>query len=132
MIKNEIKTGDIVRYIGDDNDLGYDLPLCNGADYVVAKVNDSEVDLETPYIFPGVDIKDLELIEPLDRKTAFLTELQALLRKYDAKIESCAEGTEDSWIDIYFGDECVICFDRNPQTCCATITADNIMDFDKE
>lgn len=75
--------------------------------------------------------KDLELIEPFDRKTAFLRELQALLRKYDARIydgelysihiEVGYHSTKSEQADYLFyksdNDE---------------INADNIMDFDKE
>ena len=63
---------------------------------------------------------------PYDRKTAFLRELQALLRKYDARIEPyfsvCADIPS---IDLYLGNDCVESWDR-------PVTADNIMDFDKE
>ncbi|MDE5886704.1 MAG: hypothetical protein K2H46_03850 [Muribaculaceae bacterium] len=70
--------------------------------------------------------KDLELIESFDRKTAFLRELQALLRKYDARIEPYfSVGAGISSIDLYLGNDCVESWDRS-------VNADNIMDFDKE
>lgn len=126
MTKNEFKQGDRVRYIGDDDDLGYDLPLCSGMDYVVAKVNDSEVDLETPYIFTDVDINDVEPIQPLDRRTAFLTRLQSLLREFDAEIGDSGI-TRIEGVEITFGDNTPCIRYKH-----CTLNADNIMDFDKE
>lgn len=93
----------------------------------------------------GFDACDLELvmsgnmpmyhtgyIEPIDTKTAFLTELQALMRKYDADIGTSI-GEDDAtcmdkvmmWIQI--GDDVV-----NYEGCLTycDINADNIMDFD--
>ena len=82
--------------------------------------------------------KDLELIESFDRKTAFLRELQALLMKYDAEI-CYREGDCELYIDLGDGNR----FDRisYPFEYCdyddtdegrLNLTADNIMDFDKE
>ena len=70
--------------------------------------------------------KDLELIESFDRKTAFLRELQALLRKYDAEIGDSGI-TRLEGVEIAFGDDtpCV-----RYKHC--TLNADNIMDFDKK
>lgn len=61
-----------------------------------------------------------------DRKTAFLTELQALLRKYDARIGDSGI-YEIEGVEITFGDD-------TPRVRYghSTITADNVMDFDKE
>lgn len=71
-----------------------------------------------------------------DPKTAFLTELKGLLEKYDAKIGAYPAGW-DGEIDICFsvGDEEVMYSDENPifkgsDVC--EITADNLMDYDKE
>lgn len=84
-------------------------------------------------------IKDLVLI---DSKTAFLRELQALLRKYDAKI---SYDTQCDKFEIYFcdGDKIVDSifyplkypeFIENEYDDIGhlNLAADNIMDFDKE
>ena len=71
-------------------------------------------------------VKDSEI------KTAFLTRLQELLASFDAKICSCAEGCDTSWIDVYFGEQCVIAFPINRTTECTTITAENVFDYDKD
>lgn len=76
----------------------------------------------------------MELIEPLDRKTAFLRELQALLRRHNAFFSVDAEGArcEDDvkkvGLTIFIGDERMT---RDVTEDCV-IEADNIMDFDKE
>lgn len=72
---------------------------------------------------------DLEFENP---KLAFLTRLQELLATFDAKICSCAEGCDTSWIDVYFGEQCVIAFPINRTTECTTITAENVCDYDKD
>lgn len=123
------KKGDIVRYIGDDNGFCYDLPLVGGAVYVVDRAYDSEVDLETPYIFMGVDVNDLELVERTDRRTAFLRKLGALLREFDARIYD--NDYYRVYIDLGIHDslnpmERIVFTDTEGE-----ITADNIMDFDK-
>lgn len=71
----------------------------------------------------------LEFTNP---KAAFLTRLQELLASFDAKICSCAEGCDTSWIDVYFGEQCVIAFPINRTTECTTITAENVFDYDKD
>ena len=72
---------------------------------------------------------DLEFVNP---KIVFLTRLQELLATFDAKICSWAEGCDTSGIDVYFGEQCVITFPINRTTECATITAENIFDYDKD
>lgn len=72
---------------------------------------------------------DLEFENP---KLAFLTRLQELLASFDAKICSCAEGCDTSWIDVYFGEQCVIAFPINRTTECTTITAENVFDNDND
>lgn len=73
---------------------------------------------------------DLEFENP---KTAFLTRLQELLATFDATIESGASGSEPSWIDIYFGKEHAMVFDSdNSNYGSASITAENVFDYDKD
>ena len=77
--------------------------------------------------------KYLTLVEPYDRKTAFLRELQALLRKYDARIydgemyaihiELGYHNAESEQIDYLF-------FNKEDDD--SEVNADNITDFDKE
>lgn len=63
-----------------------------------------------------------------DRKTAFLTELQALLRKYDA----CIYDYEQYKLCIDIGDEDISWTWGNKPYSQSFLTADNIMDFNKE
>ena len=65
-------------------------------------------------------------IQPLDRRTAFLTRLRSLLREFDAEIG-------DSGIRFLKGMEITFGTDtpRIRYNHC-TINADNILDFDKE
>lgn len=72
---------------------------------------------------------DLEFANP---KATFLTRLQELLATFDAKICSCAEGCDTSWIDIYLGENCVAVFGPDIKTESATITANNVFDYDKD
>ena len=76
-----------------------------------------------------VNEEDLAFQNP---KAVFLTRLQKLLTTFDAKICSCAEGCDTSWIDVYFGEQCVIAFPINRTTECTTITAENVFDYDKD
>lgn len=92
---------------------------------------DEEEDLYAFY-YP----KQLELIEPYDSKTAFLSELKGLLEKYDAKISAYSVGY-DGELDLTFdvGNCEVLYSEDNPifkGHSVHTITADNIMDYDKE
>lgn len=79
-----------------------------------------------------VDGKDLELAEPYDPKTAFLTELKRLLEKYnvnliahktDMPISACFVGEEMPFANI--GKEMNM-------GCGVVVTSDTIMDYDKE
>lgn len=78
-----------------------------------------------------VNEADLEFADP---KTAFLPELQALLRKYDAVINVVwdDDGSQTPTIDLeiqFCGDTRAIVFEDALEY---TITADNIMDYEKE
>lgn len=90
MTKNEFKQGDKVATAK-----CYDISI-NGCSTTIPIGEEGEIediDGDELYVyFSGysvyltIPVSDVELIQPLDRKTAFLTELQALLRKYDARI----------------------------------------------
>lgn len=72
--------------------------------------------------------EDLELIEAFDRKTAFLRELQSLLRKYDARIYDHDDYRLYINLGLHGEDfERIVYSDTNGE-----VNADNIMDFDKE
>lgn len=75
-------------------------------------------------------------LELIDCKTAFLSELKGLLEKYDAKISAYSVGY-DGELDLTFdvGNCEVLYSEDNPifkGHSVHTITADNIMDYDKE
>lgn len=117
MTKNEFKIGDKVRVKSTDiEDIVID--VCNGNVFLK----------ESGYW----NMKTLELVEQLDRKTAFLTELQALLRKYDATIYGgLSETHNDDVIFVSVGDD-DIAYRNGYGEEYANITADNIMEFGKE
>lgn len=80
-----------------------------------------------------VNEADLEFTDP---KTAFLSELKGLLEKYDAEISAYAVGY-DGELDITFniGNVEILYSENNPifkGHSVHSITADNIMDYDKE
>ncbi|MBD5173815.1 MAG: hypothetical protein HDT08_04170 [Bacteroidales bacterium] len=73
------------------------------------------------------NVKTLELVESLDRRTAFLTRLQSLMREFDAEIIfHCDYKQETLATSIIIGESEIR---RNEVY---GVTADNIMDFDKE
>ena len=78
-------------------------------------------------------ISEFEPIQPLDRRTAFLTRLQSLLREFDATICGGLSDTHnDDVIYISIGDDEIAYRNGEMGVSFASITADNIMDFDKE
>lgn len=84
-------------------------------------------DDEEEYYYVHYD--DLEFENP---KQTFLTRLQELLAAFDAKIESVAQGSEESWIDIYFSKEHIISFISGEGCYGVAITAENVFDYIKE
>lgn len=76
-------------------------------------------------------IRDYECVEPISPTTAFLTELQNLLRKYDARIFA-TENLDISHkklgdiVGFYIGDDIEVF-----PTTFSTITPDNIFDYEK-
>ena len=71
-------------------------------------------------------------IEPYDRRTAFLTRLQSLLKEHNATIQAYMSGVDTTGLCIYFADENVEEVDYKQNDTICEIDADNIMDFDKE
>ena len=73
-----------------------------------------------------------ENIEHIDRRTAFLTRLQSLLKEHNATIQAYMSDVDTAGLCIYFADENVEEADYKQNDTICEITADNIMDFDKE
>lgn len=136
---NEQKTfniGDRVRFKGDYLQYVEDA-VSNGGEYLITDVghDSSEVTLHCPVF---IDNDDLELVEPCDPTTAFLSELRGLLEKYDACINV---GWNDGWQsddrEYPLIDMCIQ-LGNNPYAIAfddvlnKSLTADTIMDYDKE
>ena len=122
MSENSVKSGDYVR-------LKVNGKVCK---VVIAKDNCEMIAIDEGCVVASTTfIKDVERIDP---KTAFLTELSELLRKYDAGINA-------SW-DEYYDDGCPkididVIFNGNVEGICfenmlgKTLTADNVLNYDK-
>ena len=67
-----------------------------------------------------------------DRRTAFLTRLQSLLKEHIATIQAYMSGVDTVGLCVYFGDENIEEVDYQYNDTICEISADNIMDFDKE
>ena len=74
-----------------------------------------------------VDASELDMYLPYDRKTTFLRELQALLKKFDASMGFDADYGYSVGLSLWLNGKEVI---HDKEVC--KIDADNIMDFDKE
>ena len=128
--ERNFKKGDIVRYIGKCR-CYVETDIDPKDTYAVKSVKDDEVVIDVP---SEVVIWEhhLELVKPYDRKTDFLTRLQTLLREFDASIGYfIGDDEEYGWCDYPFlkiGNEII----KYPAGDIDDITADNIMDFDKE
>lgn len=108
------KKGDIVRV------------KCTDIEDVVIDVLDNNVFLKNNGYW---SVNVIELVEPTDRRTAFLRKLGALLREFDARIYD--NDYYRVYIDLGIHDslnpmERIVFTDTEGE-----ITADNIMDFDK-
>ena len=137
MTKNEFNIGDKVAakeyYDIDIN--GYSTTIPIGEEGVIEDIYTDE--LLVSFGNYGVSlirpISEFEPIQPLDRRTAFLTRLQSLLREFDAKI--CGGLSDISKKDVVFiliGDNDRVKYLNGSSDTYAHINADNIMDFDKE
>ena len=113
-------------------------------DWVVVKLEEVQfVGIITNKTELGYEVKDNnhyyqfvleQYLERIDPKTAFLTELSELLRKYDAGINA-------SW-DEYYDDDCPkididVIFNGSVEGICfenmlgKALTADNVLNYDK-
>ena len=75
-------------------------------------------------------LQAFDCIEHIDRRTAFLTRLQSLLREFDAHIEPC--GCEIEGLSIVLKDNEEVYYKMDDFSPMRNLTADNIMDFDKD
>ena len=125
----KINKGDRVRFVGDYDHYVEDV-LKKDAEYTVVDADMCGCDLAVQCTAYSVSGKDLELVEPYDRRTAFLTRLQSLLREFDAHIEPC--GCEVEGLSIVLKDNEEIYYKMDDFSPMRNLTADNIMDFDKE
>ena len=78
-------------------------------------------------------ISEFEPIQPLDRRTAFLTRLQSLLREFDAKIYGGQSDIYDEDVlYIQIGNDRIAYRNGQHNVCYPHINADNIIDFNNE
>ena len=111
---------------------GYSTTIPTGEIGLIEDIDDDElyVSFSRYGVFLTLPASDVEPIQPLDRRTAFLTRLQSLLREFDAHIEPC--GCEIEGLSIVLKDNEEIYYKMDDFSPMRNITADNIMDFDKE
>lgn len=121
-MERKFNIGDRVRFKGDYLQYVEDA-VYNGGEYLITDVghDSSEVTLHCPVF---IDNDDLELVEPCDPKTAFLSELKGLLEKYGAELG-------DSGMCEIEGME--VTFDNGDRIryMHTTINALNVMDYEK-
>ena len=130
--EHNFKVGNKVRFTGDYAHY-VERTLEKGEEYTVTDVDSGgNCDLSVSCTAYSVNAEDLELVEPCDRKTDFLQRLQSLLREFDASIGYfIGDDEEYGWCDYPFlkiGNEII----KYPAGEIDQITADNIMDFDKD
>ncbi|MBD5314660.1 MAG: hypothetical protein HDS08_00590 [Bacteroides sp.] len=120
----KINKGDRVRFVGEYDHYVEDC-LKAGNEYTVVDADMCGCDA-VRCTADSVNGEDLELVEPYDRSTTFLTRLQSLLREFDAEIVfHCDYKQETLSTSIIVGESELR---RNEVY---GFTADNIMDFDK-
>lgn len=125
MTKSEIKIGDRVREKENPCRFGVITSInhYNDPDCLVVRFDNE--DERVRYV------TDLEIYP--DRKTAFLTELRELLRKYDAKIcGGLSDISEKDVVFILIGDNDKVKYLNGTSDTYAHINVDNIMEFGKE
>lgn len=134
-MEKKFEIGDRVRIVADELP-GHKLTLEKGYTGVIVGVaHNRYVRVEFDGHVMGdafVDGKDLELAEPYDPKTAFLSELKELLEKYNVNL--IAHKT-DMPISAYFVGEEMPFVNIGKEVnrgCGVVVTADTIMNYDKE
>lgn len=145
---SRFKVGDKVRYKSSESQW-YNDTIRDGAEgEVVGRgLLDNEVLVCFPKAASNIPIDNLELLAPADKKREFLERLQSLMREFDAKINigvdveskiwNCGVifdlGNDRIFFPVFFLEE-----EYDPAIAAKRpftnypITADNIMDFDKE
>lgn len=138
-MENKFEVGDRVKIVADEQP-GHKLTLEKGdVGEIVGIAYNGYVRVQFDERVKGctfVDSKDLELAEPYDPKTAFLSDLAAVLRKHKAVINV-------GWNDYFDTDKSpkidmdIMFADSNKGICLEdvlgkSLTADNIMDYEKE
>lgn len=131
-MEKKFNVGDRVRFTRD-----YDIEcVCvdKGDCGTIEKIDDNGIliTFDSPEYVRIFDTDYIESITPIDPKTAFLLELKGLLEKYNVCL--IAHKT-DMPISVYFEGEdepCVTIGKEVNKGCGIVITADNIMDYEKE
>ena len=133
-MESKFKVGDRVRYAKEDGPWS-EWQIHKGAEGVAKNVIRDLVDVQ----FDSTDCiyaDELELVEPYDPTTAFLTRLQSLLREFDAEIRFVEDDYSPAIIFMGHKDEKtrfgefvdgVVLYSNH-----GCISADSIMDYDKE
>lgn len=129
--EQNFKKGDIVVYNGEHLHISEEIIKDDILTVYDVSQNGDKVWVKHPAV-GKVDASELEMYLPYDRRTDFLRKLGALLREFDASIGYFIGDDEKyGWCDYPFlkiGDETI----KYPAGEIDEITADNIMDFDKE
>ncbi len=127
---SRFKVGDKVRYISGDSQWNdSDNEVAYGMEGIVSGINDDgEVEVSFVCRFCDyIDPENLELVAPTDKKREFLERLQSLMRDYDVHINSYFDQSDEiNTMTLVIGTE-TVCYSYTDN-----LTADNIMDFDKE
>lgn len=131
--EHNFKKGDRVRYTGKHR-CYVETDIDPNETYTVKRVNGNEVVIDVPS--EGVICaKELEFAEPLAYESDFLAELSELLRKYDAVInvnhDRYFDTEESPMIQMVIQGKSINPFVVFNDVLSHTITADNLMDFDK-
>jgi hypothetical protein len=94
-----------------------------------------EIDTDGYILKPDTDddmwIADTD-VEPYDPKTAFLSDLAAVLRKHNAEIIGGGFDGYGDYLQVRLGNESPFDVGEDNQYDGVVLTADNIMDYEKE
>lgn len=137
--QKSLKVGDRVRFTREDCHW-IEIPIHNGDEGVIIGNGSgyfpNSVDVDFSGVTDEISVNDLELIEPYNPKTDFLTRLQSLLSEFDAEIRF-VEGDYSPAI-LFMGHkgektrfgkfiDGVVLYSTH-----SCISAETIMDYDKE
>ena len=119
--EHNFKVGDKVRLKGDNSFIG---TIVDVGLYCA----DIKWDCEPDEIY----LQSFDNIEHIDRRAAFLTRLQSLLKEHNATIQAYMSGVDTTGLCVYFADENTEEADYKQNDTICEVNSDNIMDFDKE